>query len=107
LTLLLRCPAAASLLETSDHGPYKCVFHTHSSCFRMSASLDTALVVVWRSRSSWDRLPFLTNVKFGNGTGSVSLAYNKLVSNFFFTGSPYSIDTGAHTYSIDTACLRR
>jgi hypothetical protein len=35
----------------------------------------------------------LTNVKFQNGTGSISLAYNKLVSNFFFTGSPYSIDT--------------
>jgi hypothetical protein len=43
--------------------------------------------------SSWDRLPFLTDVKFNNGTGSISLAYNKLVSNFFFTGSPYSIDT--------------
>ena len=32
----------ASLLETSDHGPY----------------------------NSWDRLPFLTDVAFGNGTGS-------------------------------------
>ena len=30
----------ASLLETSDHGPY----------------------------NSWDRLPFLTEVEFGNGT---------------------------------------
>jgi len=49
----------ASLLETSDHGPY----------------------------NSWDRLPFLTEVEFGNGTASIGLAYNKLVANMFFSGT--------------------
>ena len=48
----------ASLLETSDHGPY----------------------------NSWDRLPFLTEVEFENGTASIGLAYNKLVANMFFSG---------------------
>ena len=27
------------------------------------------------------------------GTASIGLAYNKLISNFFFSGSPFSIDT--------------
>ena len=56
-------------------------------------SLDSNATAAWQPYNSWDRLPFLTDVKFGNGTGSISLAFNKLVSNFFFTGSPYSIDT--------------
>jgi hypothetical protein len=64
-TLIARNLFFASLLETSDHGPY----------------------------NSWDRLPFLTEVEFNNGTASIGLAYNKLVQNFFFTGSPFSIDT--------------
>lgn len=53
----------ASMLETHDHGPY----------------------------NSWDRLPFLTNVR--NGSSSLVLAYNHLSSNMFFSGSPFSIDT--------------
>lgn len=64
-TLISKNLFFASLLETSDHGPY----------------------------NSWDRLPFLTDVQYGNGTASIGLAYNRLVSNFFFSGSPYSIDT--------------
>jgi hypothetical protein len=35
----------------------------------------------------------LTEVEYANGTASIGLAYNKLISNFFFTGSPFSIDT--------------
>ena len=57
------------------------------------ATLYCNATTAWQPYNSWDRLPFLTDVKFGNGTGSISLAFNKLVSNFFFTGSPYSIDT--------------
>jgi hypothetical protein len=64
-TLITKNLFFASLLETSDHGPY----------------------------NSWDRLPFLTDVQFGNGTASIGLAFNKLVSNFFFSGSPFAIDT--------------
>jgi hypothetical protein len=52
-----------SLLETSDHGPY----------------------------NSWDRLPFLTTVR--NGTAMIELAWNHIVSNFFFSGSANAIDT--------------
>ena len=40
--------------------------------------------------NSWDRLPFLTTVR--NGTASIVLAYNHIVSNFFFSGSANAID---------------
>lgn len=38
-----------------------------------------------------DRLPYLTTVK--NGTATLQPAWNHLVQNFFFSGSPFSIDT--------------
>ena len=41
--------------------------------------------------NSWDRLPYLTTV--GNGTASLRPAWNHLVQNLFFSGSPFSIDT--------------
>ena len=53
----------AAVLETKDHGPF----------------------------NSWDRLPYLTNVR--NGSASLVPAFNHLTSNLFFSGSPFAIDT--------------
>ena len=54
----------ASVLETSDHGPFNC----------------------------WDRQPYLTNVR--TGQPSLVLAWNTLESNLFMpVGEPYPIDS--------------
>ena len=38
-------------------------------------------------------LPPFPWCRYNNGTASIGLAYNKLVSNLFFSGSPFAIDT--------------
>ena len=62
-----------------------------SSTTTVSIGVDPGACVSDGPFNSWDRLPFVTSVR--NGTPSMIPAQNYLTRNFFFSGSPFAIDT--------------